>query len=179
MKELSLHILDIVQNSLQAEATEIKIFVVEDLIQNIYSIKIVDNGKGIPEEKLSSLLDPFFTTKNKKTGLGIPLLKQHAEMAGGNLRIESKVGIGTSIIATFQHDNLDRQPMGNIVETITGIIRYNSETKFIYHHQYDEKEFELNTDEIKSELGEIPINSREVINFIEEYMHENLNEIST
>jgi hypothetical protein len=179
MKELSLHILDIVQNSLHAGATKVSISVLENLTENIYTIEIEDNGKGIPEEKISNLLDPFYTTKNKKTGLGIPLLKQHAEMAGGDLRIESKVGIGTIIIVTFQHDNLDRQPMGKIEATMSGIIRANPETRFIYRHRFNKKEFMLDTGEIKAELGEIPINSKEVLNFIEEFISENLNEIST
>lgn len=179
MKELSLHILDIVQNSLHAGASEISISVVEDFRKNLLSIQIGDNGKGIPEDKLMNLLDPFFTTKKKKTGLGIPMLKQHAEMAGGDLQVESKVGKGTILTATFQHDNLDRQPMGDLTGTIIGLIRANPEICWKYKHRVNEREFLLDTNEIKAELDDVPINSREVLNFIEEFIRDNLNELST
>jgi hypothetical protein len=179
MKELSLHILDIVQNSLHAGASEISVLVCEDVKSNLYSITIKDNGKGIPKETLDNLLDPFYTTKNKKTGLGIPLLKQHAEMTGGNLLIESKVGLGTTIIANFQHNHLDRQPMGDIAATITGIVRANPDIRIIYQHEVNGQSFLLDTAEIKSEIDDISINSKEVLNFIEEFIRDNLNELST
>jgi hypothetical protein len=179
MKELSLHILDIVQNSLHAGATEISVLVSEDVESNLYSIAIKDNGKGIPKETLDNLLDPFYTTKNKKTGLGIPLLKQHAEMTGGNLWIESKVGTGTTISANFQHNHLDRQPMGDIAATISGIVRANPDIRIIYQHEVDDKVFTFDTNAIKAEIEDLPINSREVLNFIEEFIRDNLNELST
>jgi hypothetical protein len=179
MKELSLHILDIVQNSLHADATEISVSVLEDLKNNLYSISIKDNGIGIPKERLENLLDPFYTTKNKKTGLGIPLLKQHAEMAGGNLSIESQEGVGTTLTATFGHNHLDRQPMGDIVATVTGIVRANPQIRITYMHQINEKKFIFDTSEIKAELENVPINSKEVLNFIDVYLRDNLNELST
>ncbi|MBN2487015.1 MAG: ATP-binding protein [Bacteroidales bacterium] len=179
MKELSLHILDIVQNSLHAGATEIEVTIAENLHENLFSVCITDNGHGIPAKELLNLQDPFFTTKKKKTGLGIPLLKQHAEMAGGNIEIKSEVGKGTTITATFEHNHFDRQPMGNIAGTITGIIRANPETRFIYKHSFNDKEFALDTTEIKTELEDIPINSNEVLRFIQDYIHENLNKLYT
>ena len=179
MKELSLHILDIVQNSLHAGADKIEVEVCENITENSFIITISDNGCGISEEKIANLLDPFYTTKNKKTGLGIPLLKQHTEMAGGNFSIESKPGAGTKICATFEHNHLDRQPMGDIAKTISGLIRANPQVRFIYSHQINTNQFTLDTDEIENELEGLPINSKEVVNFIEDYIRENLNAIST
>lgn len=177
MKELSLHILDIVQNSIHAEASEIKIEVIEDIQRNLLSISIEDNGKGMTQEIVNRLLDPFFTTKQKKTGLGIPLLKQHAELAGGNLEIDSEPGKGTCIKATFEHRHFDRQPMGDVTQTLIGLIRSNPEINFIYKHSVNEKKFELNMSKIKEELDGLPVNSREILNFLEQMIKENLNEI--
>ena len=179
MKELSLHILDIVQNSLHAGADKIEVEVYENIAKNSFIITIIDNGCGISKEKIVNLLDPFYTTKNKKTGLGIPLLKQHTEMAGGNFSIESKPGTGTQICATFEHNHLDRQPMGDIAKTISGLICANPQIRFIYTHQVNTEKFVLDTDEIKNELEGLSINSKEVVNFIEDYIRENLNAIST
>jgi hypothetical protein len=179
MKELSLHILDIVQNSLHAGASKISIEVCEKVKKNIFTIRINDNGKGISKELMSSLLDPFYTTKNKKTGLGIPLLKQHTEMTGGNLHIESHEGAGTTLTATFTRNHLDRQPLGDITRTVSGLIRTNPKTRIIYSHEIDKKKFLLDTQEINNELEGLPINSNDVINFIEEFIRDNLKEIST
>lgn len=177
MKELSLHILDIVQNSIHAKATKIEIKILEDLKANILSITITDNGSGMKKEVIENILDPFFTTKNKKTGLGIPLFKQHAELAGGDLILKSEPGKGTELKATFEHDNFDRQPMGNIVQTIVSLIRSNPEIDYIYQHKVNKKEFELNMVEIKQELEGLPVNSPEIIGFLEQMMSENLKEI--
>ncbi len=179
MKELSLHILDIVQNSIHARASRIGIKVVEDNKHNLLSIEISDNGMGMQQEVIDNILDPFFTTKDKKTGLGIPLFKQHAELAGGDLKLKSTPGKGTTLIASFEHNNIDRQPMGNIVQTLTGLIRSNPYIDFIYQHKINDKEFTLNTIEIKNEIDGIPISSKEVMSFLEQMIKENLEDIGS
>jgi hypothetical protein len=179
MKELSLHILDIVQNSLQAGATEIIVEVSENIEENSYQIFISDNGKGMTNEEIKKVLDPFYTSKNKKTGLGIPLLKQHAELAGGFLKVESAKNKGVILTVCFQHNHLDRQPMGDIACTLAGILRANPKIHLIYKHVYKNKSFLFDTDEFKSELGDIPINSPEVINFTTEFIRDNINELTS
>jgi hypothetical protein len=178
MKELSLHILDITQNSIQAGATLIEIEVIENSKLNIYNISIEDNGKGMCENELKQVFDPFYTSKDKKTGLGLPLLKQHTEMAGGNLQIISNPGIGTKVIASFQLNHFDRQPMGHIAQTIVSIVRANPELDFVYRHKVNSRDFSIDTREIKSELGKIPITSSEVMNFLEEMIRDNLCEMN-
>lgn len=177
MKELSLHILDIVQNSIQAKATRIEIEVDEVITNNLLKISITDNGVGMEQAVIERVLDPFFTTKNKKTGLGIPLIKQHAELSGGNLEITSEVGIGTRLTASFEHRHFDRQPMGNIVQTIIGLLRSFPAIDFIYKHSVNAKNFELNMVEIKKELDGLPVNAPEIIKFLEQLIEENLTEI--
>jgi DNA topoisomerase VI subunit B len=179
MKELSLHILDIVQNSIQANASKIEITITEDNHHNSMVIQVADNGNGMTDETLRQVLDPFYTTKNKKTGLGIPLLKQHAEMTGGDLTIKSSVDFGTKITAKFVKNHFDRQPIGNIAATLTSLIRSNPSIHFKYLHQVDEKKFELDTNELLDELDGIQIDNPEIIRFLEQMINENLSIIST
>ena len=177
MKEISLHILDIVQNSINAGANLIQIIVAEDMELNQLTIIISDNGYGMDQETLNLINDPFFTTANKKTGLGIPLFKQHAEAAGGNFVVETEKRKGTTVKAMLQHDHIDRQPMGDIAATITGQIRAFPDIDFVYRHTFNNKHFTLDTREIKTELQEIRINSREIISFLKDMINENLIEI--
>lgn len=179
MKELSLHILDIVQNSIQAKASRIEICIHENNSTNKLEITISDNGEGMSEGTIRQVLNPFYTTKNKKTGLGIPLLKQHTEMTGGSLTIKSKERKGTTVSAIFTKDHMDRQPIGNIAGTLTGLIRSNPSIHFRYLHQVDIKKFELDTDELLNELDGLKINSTEVIQFLEQMITENMHEMNS
>jgi hypothetical protein len=130
------------------------------------------------KDTIAKILDPFFTTKNKKTGLGIPLLKQHAELAGGNVTIQSETAKGTTVKAILRHAHFDRQPLGDMIGTFTGLIRAYPGIDFIYEHSVNEKSFVLKTSEIKEELQGVPIVSPEVIEFIKEMMEENLKAIN-
>ena len=177
MKELSLHILDLVQNSLYAQAQFIEIFITEDTGKNTYTIVIKDDGYGMTNEELSSVIDPFYTTKKKKTGLGVPLMKQHAEMANGKLTIISKKNEGTVLTAIFQHDHIDRQPLGDIIPTIILLVQANPQKDFYYYHYKDGKYMEFDTRIIKNELDGIPINTPEIIEYMKDALFSELTEI--
>lgn len=119
MEDLSLHILDIVENSIRAKAENIEIKLIEDKEKNLLSLIIKDDGEGMDEETKNRVFSPFFTTKErKKTGLGLPFLYQSATEAGGNMVIESNKQKGTTIKATFVLNHIDRKPIGNIDETM-------------------------------------------------------------
>jgi len=159
MKELSLHILDIIQNSISAGAGKIEVLIEENIPENQYIIIITDNGKGMDEEMLQIVTNPFFTTRTtRKVGVGISLYKQNAEQTGGSLTIESKVGEGTSVKAVFGYNNIDRPILGDIAGTMTLLIGANPEIRFIYNHYTALSEFEFDTVEVKEELGKVPIN---------------------
>lgn len=177
MKELSLHILDLVQNSVHAKADEICIEILERSKEDSYQICIRDNGSGMDAETLKNILNPFFTTKRKKTGLGIPLLTQHAELTGGEVTIDSEVGKGTGVIAKFVRSSIDRQPLGDMAGTMTGLIRSYPGINFEYIHVIDEKKFTFSTREITEELDGVPLQSAEVIGFIKELIVGNLTEM--
>lgn len=154
MKELSLNILDIVQNSIRAEADLITIEIRESARQNFYRIIIKDNGKGIPPELLGNVKDPFVTTRTKrKMGLGLPLLDYHAGIAGGGLKIDSEPGKGTKVEADFLYDHIDRQPLGDMAGVLKILVGSNHRRNFEYFHFSDKGEYSFSTIEIKDVLG--------------------------
>jgi hypothetical protein len=178
MKELSLHILDIIQNSIVAEANFIEIELIDNKAENIYSISIKDNGKGMSAEMLANVTDPYCTSRTtRKVGLGIPLFKQNAERAGGYLTITSELGKGTLLKAVFQHDNLDRPMMGDISGVIILTVAANENIRFVYTHKTESGEYVFDTDEIKEALDGISMNQPQVIRYLKEMIEENLTEI--
>lgn len=123
MRELSLHILDILQNSVEAGATRVELSVVEDLAADRLTIEVRDNGRGIPPDKLPHVFDPFYTSrKTRHVGLGLPLLQTAAERCDGDATITSEVGVGTTLTATFQHSHLDRAPLGDMTGTLLSFV---------------------------------------------------------
>lgn len=176
MRELSLHINDIVENSIQADATLINILIHEDHTSDLLTIKIVDNGKGIPEEKLRNITDPFETSRTtRRVGLGLSLLEAAAKRCEGSLQIRSNTK-GTEVTATFKHSHIDRAPVGNMVDTLlTIIISLKDNTDLVYEHRIDDKAFTFDTREVRSILGkEIPLNQLEVLSWIKDTIHEEL-----
>lgn len=150
MEDLSLHILDIVENSIRAYAKKIEIKIIEEKKKDLLTIEIIDDGKGMDEKTLKNVLDPFFTTKNtRKVGLGLSLLAQSAEESGGSIEIESKPGQGTKVKATFGYSHIDRKPLGDVHESLKVLITANPDINFIYEYQKDGAGYRLDTKEIK------------------------------
>jgi len=179
MRELSLHILDIAQNSIVAEAREIRIAIIENLVDDKLIIRIKDDGRGMDGETLEKVVDPFYTTRTTRNiGLGIPMFKANAESCNGVFHIRSKLGVGTEIDAEFQHSHIDRVPLGNMAETIITIIQANESIDLIYTHSYNQKKFTLNTKEIKKTLVDLPINNMDVLLWLRSYINEALHEIT-
>ena len=173
MKEISLHILDIMQNSVTAGAGLIELTVTEDEKNDILSFSVKDNGKGMSEELLASVTDPFTTGRTtRKVGLGIPLLKHAAELTGGGIDIKSKLGEGTTISATFVYSSIDRQPLGNMSETMHQLITSFEDVDFIYSHLVNGKEFFVDTREFKKVLSGVSFRENAVSLWILEYLKE-------
>lgn len=175
MKELSLHILDLMQNSLSAEATEIVVEIIENAGNDLYSISIRDNGKGMTSDMVGKVTDPYFTTRTtRKVGLGVPLLKEHAERTGGYLTVDSAPGQGTCITASFSMNHVDRQPLGDIGGVIVQTVASNPEVRFRYSHTTGSGTYTFDSQEVIEVLGSTPINNAEVITFLKEMISENL-----
>ncbi len=174
MRELSLNILDIAQNSISAGASLITIEVSENTIDHTLLIGIYDNGKGMSEEQVKSVIDPFFTTRTtRKVGMGIPLFKMAAEQTGGRLEIKSEQGVGTEVKALFKTDSVDFTPLGDVPSTIQMLITMNTDRDFVYRLTVDEKEFVCDTRELKAILGDVPLDAYEVSQWILEFIKEN------
>lgn len=140
MEDLSLHILDIAENCIRAGATRIEISINENIKDDKLVIQIKDNGRGMDREIIRKVQDPFFTTKTgKRWGLGIPLLNHAARQSGGNIKIRSRPGVGTTLTATFAHSHIDRQPLGNIEETLHTLLISNPNIEFIFKHKKGRK----------------------------------------
>lgn len=180
MKELSLNILDIAENSIAANATLVEIKVSESISENLLTITIADDGKGMSEDFLKTVTDPFATTRlTRKVGMGISLLKLIAEQSGGAFEIFSKVGEGTTVKASFQHNHIDRPPLGNIEQTISTLVSCNLNVNFIYEHTFDDGKFTFSTKEVADILKGVPLNNPDVILWMQDYIKEGIAEISS
>ncbi len=178
MRELSLNILDIAQNSISAGASLTEIVVNENTKEKTLLIGIYDNGCGMTEEQVKSVIDPFFTTRTtRKVGMGIPLFKMSCEQTGGKFTIESEKGVGTKINALYKTDSIDFTPLGDIAATIVTIVSMNADKEFLYRRILDDKEFIFSTVEIKKILDGVPLSEPSVMNWIEEYLNEQYNEL--
>jgi hypothetical protein len=155
MEDLSLHILDIVENGTKAGATQVEILIREDTKQDRFEIEIRDNGSGMTPEILKQVRDPFYTTRTtRRVGLGISLLEQAANECDGEVTVESEPGSGTRITATFQSSHVDRKPLGDIAATMVTLIVGNPTVEFIYESTRDGEVTSLDTREIREELGD-------------------------
>jgi hypothetical protein len=180
MKELSLNILDITQNSVTAKAENIYIEIIESSAEHFISIRIKDDGSGMSGETLKKVTDPFYTSRTtRKVGLGLPLFKMEAEQTGGSFEIKSASGVGTEVYALFKTDNLDSIPLGDIISTVCILIQGSPEINFNFSHKINDSAIEVNTAELKQILGEdISLGEPEVIDWIKEYLTENYNQIT-
>jgi len=180
MEDLSLSVLDIAQNSLAAGARHLRIEVLGFPERDLLEITIEDDGRGMRKELLEKVTDPFVTTrKTRKVGLGIPLLKMTAEMAGGSFSIESEPGVGTRVKATFGYSHIDRPPVGNMAETITTIIQGNPEVSLLYIRAEEQDSFEFDSEAVSAALGDVPLREPEVLQWIREYIEENEPELKS
>lgn len=153
MKELSLHILDLVENAIRAGAQHIEILIRENLERDFLEIVVRDDGVGMDEETQKRAWDPFFSTKGKKIGIGIPLVAQLAQQCGGKLEISSEKGKGTTVRVTLQRSHVDLPPLGNLPETLFVLLASHPEIEFVFSHEVDGYGWSFNSHEIFRELG--------------------------
>ena len=178
MRELSLHILDIMQNSISAGASRIVVSANADTAKDLLTIRIEDDGRGMDPEFAERIRDPFVTTRTvRKVGLGIPMLAAAAEACDGSVSVRSQIGKGTVVEAAFGFGHIDRAPMGDIVGTMISAIVANPELSFRYEQQVDGRDFVLDTDEVKAQLDDVPISEPAVVGWIRDYMTEGISVI--
>lgn len=178
MKELSLNILDVAENSVKARATLTRILLSETA--DALTITIADDGCGMDAETVERVTDPFYTTRTTRSvGLGLPLLKLEAEMTGGDVTVTSRHEAehpddhGTTVSAVFHTDHIDCPPLGDVIATVTTLIQGHPDTDFLFRYEREGKEpVELDTRELRRVLEDVPLDSYEVLQWIEGFLKE-------
>ena len=180
MLELALHILDIAENAVRAGSKTVFIDIAEDRMDDRLAIEIRDDGSGMDGATLKKAMDPFYTSKKvRRVGLGLPMLAEAAKRTGGSFALESHEGVGTRVAVEFRLGHLDRQPLGDLTGALMSLIVGNAGVDFVLRHECEGRVFALDTREIKSEIGDIPINHPEVLKFIRQHIMEGLDGIGT
>lgn len=176
MKEIALHILDILENSVRAKAKNIWLEVNISDKNNWVSFNVKDDGKGMSPETLAQVQDPFYTTRTtRKVGLGIPMLMQNTEMAGGSVLLESELGKGTQVRAKFQLKNIDRPPFGTLYDGLVNMIISFPEPNWIIIYASDRESFEFNLEETLGEDRAEVLQLPEMVLGIKDLFKENIN----
>ena len=171
MEDLSLHILDIAENSIAAGAKTIEILVREDTVSDVLTVEVADDGKGMDAKTAEKATEPFFTTRTtRRVGLGLAFLKEAAEATNGSLRVESSPSHGTRVCATFQLSHIDRKPLGNTAETILTLLTNDSGVDVVYTRQYDNRNFVFDTREFLDHLHGMPLSSTASLKIIREFL---------
>ena len=180
MKELSLHLLDIAQNSLAAGARHVALTVAET--DGPIVLTVADDGRGMPPDLLAAVTDPFTTPRTtRKVGLGLPLLRLAAEQTGGGLRVESREGAGTTVTAVFQAGHIDCPPLGDTASTVALLAQGLPEgTELTYVRETAKGRFSFDTREVRAILGpDVPLSQPEVVQWLEAHLAEGEAEIQS
>ncbi len=178
MKDLSLHILDILTNSVEASASIVELQIKEDLVKDILSIRILDNGKGMDNDVVSKVCSPFYTTRyTRKIGLGLSLLKMKAEECEGFLKLESYKNKGTKVYTEFKNSHWDKPPLGDIASTICCFLAWEEQVNIVYTHFYNDNKFNFDSRLLEKEIAPIPINNLKIMTWIKDFINSGIKEL--
>jgi hypothetical protein len=182
MKEIALHLLDLAENSVSAGAQMIEISICEDLDADLLTASIKDNGRGMDEDTVRKVTDPFFTSRTtRKVGLGIPLLKEAAQACNGGMTIRSKPGAGTTVDVSFRHSHIDRMPLGNLSITFLELTAMHPDVHWIFRYtacNHGAKEiYEFNDEPVKEVLADLPLTHPDVLAYLREMLEQGLGEV--
>jgi anti-sigma regulatory factor (Ser/Thr protein kinase) len=167
VRELTLHLLDIAENSIAAGAKNISIAIEENSITDLLKLIVTDDGRGMSEETVKKVVDPFVTSRTtRKVGLGIPLLKEAAEACNGFFELTSELGKGTELSVQFQRSHIDRMPLGDVTTTFLNLFFSNPFVHWVFIYRVNEKEFLFDDKEIKTELDGVYLTEPEIIKVI-------------
>jgi hypothetical protein len=171
LRELALHLLDIAENSVSAQAGTIRICVDENHATDRLRMSVEDNGKGMSAEMVARVTDPFVTSRTtRKVGLGIPLLKAAAEGCDGGLTIQSALGQGTCVTVEFQLSHIDRMPLGNLASTILTLVVGSPEVNWIFNYTVDGQTFEFDDQPVKETLEDVPLSDPAVLAYLRDLL---------
>ena len=178
MKELSMHVYDLMENSTAANSSLVRLTIRDSIKDNLFHFVIEDNGKGMSPEFLAKVTDPYTTSRTtRKVGLGLPLIKMNTENCGGGINLTSEVGKGTRLEFWFQHDHWDRPPMGDLAGWLVMLVSQHEDIHFIITYTTDVDSFVFDTDEVKEALGGMSMNDVTIVRYLKEMVAGNLEEI--
>ena len=178
MKDLSMHILDIVRNSVEADAKDIFISMKTDA-GDVLTIRIEDNGRGMSPEMVKNVTNPFVTTRTtRKVGMGLSLIKMNAELTGGSLSIESEQGKGTKVSVIFNLSHIDCLPFGDLGSVFAMLLGGNPGNKFVFEFSTNDDDFSINSDEIRMMIKETGISQPKMMKLLKEMINDNLKEMN-
>jgi len=176
--EISLHVLDLLENSIEAGARTVTVTVRDIPGEHLTTLEIIDDGRGMDAEFVRRVTDPFVTTRTTRpVGLGLPLLMQSAEASGGSLEISSAKGKGTRVFVTFQRENIDRPPLGDMAATMSVAIATNPGVRFRYVFHGKKESFIFDSAELETVLDGVPVSDPAVVQWIRKYIRENESEV--
>jgi anti-sigma regulatory factor (Ser/Thr protein kinase) len=175
MREIALHLLDLAENSVAAGARNVTLSVSEDLKTAVLKVVIDDDGRGMDAETVRRVTDPFYTSRTtRNVGLGIPLFKEAAEMAGGGMEIRSQPGVGTCVEVHFLHSHIDRMPLGRLEDTFLTLLSMHAGVHWIFRYavqpaQGEARAFEFDDAPVKETLGnDVPLTHPDVLAYLRE-----------
>lgn len=178
MRDIAMHINDISQNSISAEASSIKITIAIETAKNLLQMIVADNGKGIEASVLKQITDPFVSTRTtRKIGLGLALLQQNVNQTGGKLEIESQIGVGTKVSAIFIYNHIDCPPLGDLAANIALLLCGNEKINWIIEIVQDGKNYTISSIDIKEALGDVSLSNPPIVRMLKELLNENISEI--
>jgi hypothetical protein len=179
VREIALHVLDLLQNTVEAGATRVDAIIAEDWAADCLRVTISDNGRGMDAQTAARAADPFYTSRRTRhVGLGLPLLAAAAERAGGGLAIHTQPGAGTTVEATFRLSHPDRQPLGNLADTLLAFLLAGRAPDLHYVHRKDKAgnvlpaTFEFDTASIRAVLGDLPMTHPAVQQWLADFLTE-------
>lgn len=185
MKELALHLLDIAENSVAAQAGSIEISVSENLPADRLELRVQDNGRGMDAETAARAVDPFHTSRTtRKVGLGLPLLKAAAQICNGDLNLDSKLGEGTCMRVDFQRSHIDRMPLGDLATTYVSLLVAHPEIhwKFDYSLRFADdtpaETFAFDDRPVKELLGDLPLTEPSVLAYLRDLFEEGIAQVT-
>lgn len=178
MEELALHVLDLIQNSLEAGARRLVLTVVEDRVQGVLTVQLVDDGRGMDASVQARVFDPFFTSRTtRRVGLGLPLLLAAAESTGGGVELASRPGEGTQVRAVLHTRHIDCPPLGDLALTVAVMVAANPQVELFYTHTVDDRCAEFDTAELRSRLGEVPLSDPAVYQWMLAHLRDQLSKL--
>jgi hypothetical protein len=180
VRELSLHILDVLENSIEAGASRVVLSIEEDPVRDTLVIEVTDNGRGMSGERAERVLDPFYTTRETRhVGLGLPLFAAAARRCDGDLTLHSAPGEGSRVRGAFRRSHIDRAPLGDMPSVLLAALLSEHLVDLDYVHKVDGREFRFDSSEIRRDLGEVPLTHPKVRAWLVEFLEDGEESLTT